>query len=219
MALIKVCGVTRISDAELLDGVVDYIGFISSRIIRSRRTIGPRAADEIASTLSRSKPVLVMHGYGLGEIVDTAFNLNYISTIQVHPIRDEWELIRLPILLRSIGFKAALTVEWAGEWAPIDPCIVSKLSSDKDALEYVLLDKAKGRRGYIPPGVYVEALKCTAKPGVAGGLNPERLCMLKGLNPYLVDVSSWVEDGPGKKDPYRIHDFVRGVRKCISTTF
>ena len=219
MALVKVCGVSRMGDAGLMDGVVDYIGFVSSRSVRSRRIIEPLVADGIASTLSRSKPVLVMHGYSLEDLVDTAAKLNYINTIQVHPVKDEWEPVQLSNLLHPLGFKVALTVEWAGEWVPIHPCIISRLVNDKDSLEYILLDRAKGRREQVPLDVYREALKCTAKPGIAGGLNPERLCMLEGLNPYLVDVSSWVEEEPGRKDPLRIHDFVRGVRKCISTTF
>src|SRR3989337_2529762 len=48
---------------------------------------------------------------------------------------------------------------------------------------------------------------------LSGGLTPENVAQaVKIVNPYAVDVSSGVEENPGKKNPDKLKRFIKAVR-------
>jgi phosphoribosylanthranilate isomerase len=48
---------------------------------------------------------------------------------------------------------------------------------------------------------------------LSGGLTPENVAeAIDIVNPYAVDVSSGVEDYPGKKNPVKLEAFIKAVR-------
>lgn len=48
---------------------------------------------------------------------------------------------------------------------------------------------------------------------IAGGLTPANVQDVIPLNPFGVDVSSGVETTPGRKDPYKVAEFIRRCRE------
>jgi phosphoribosylanthranilate isomerase len=53
---------------------------------------------------------------------------------------------------------------------------------------------------------------------LAGGLTPENVAdLLQIVKPHAVDVSSGVESAPGRKDPFKMRDFVAAVKSASSS--
>ena len=51
---------------------------------------------------------------------------------------------------------------------------------------------------------------------LAGGLDPENVGdAVRTVRPYGVDVASGVEKAPGRKDPRKVHDFVKRARVAL----
>ncbi len=211
MAMLKICGVKERGDLAWLDGAVDYIGFVHTTR-RSPRSVDPLEADSMASTLSRSKPVLVVNGLDPQDIADLATRLGYIRVIQIHEPLEPAIAAGLARMIQELGLSPAPVAIWAGSWQT-HPCELEDATRLSGArVEYILVDRAKGH-GPLPPSAIVEA-GCVARLGVAGGMNPERVCRVQAT-PMLVDASSWPERRPGAKDPERVLRLKRSVERCL----
>src|SRR6185312_10793910 len=85
--------------------------------------------------------------------------------------------------------------------------------------EHVLLD------AYVP-GVHggtgarfdwnlARELGRSRKVTLAGGLTPSNVAeAIAAAQPYCVDVASGVESAPARKDPQRVHDFVKAAKSA-----
>jgi phosphoribosylanthranilate isomerase len=50
---------------------------------------------------------------------------------------------------------------------------------------------------------------------LAGGLNHKNVALaVKVVRPYAVDVSSGIELKPGKKDKYKLREFMKVIKEC-----
>ncbi|MEB3779388.1 MAG: hypothetical protein GSR85_04065 [Desulfurococcales archaeon] len=216
MAKLKVCGVRDLDSLNWLDYAADYIGFVYSP--GTPRNIDPLEADSYASTLSRARPVLVVTERSPSRIIDIAGSLKHIEIIQIHSVLPPVEIAVLARALGDEGVSLSPVLLWNGVWERIDPCRLYRLIKDYNVnVEYVLMDRRKGIKERIPRRLIEEAVKCVPHLGVAGGLDPDYICrVLGGLNPMLVDVSSWVESSPGVKDLDKVLSFKKSVEVCLS---
>ena len=213
MTLLKVCGVKHPETLVWIDGTVDYVGFVYS-VRGGARSISPREADSLASTLSKSRPVIVMHGLSSEAMVEEALKLSSIGIVQIHDAHPPGVVAGASLLLQAHGLRPAPVALWDGNGWLTGPCLLQReLAMLGVRVEYVLVDRVKGAPP-LPSSVAAEAALCAGRLGVAGGLDPGRICSL-GFKPFLVDVSSWPEYEPGRKDPGRVLELRRSVGRCL----
>jgi phosphoribosylanthranilate isomerase len=203
--LVKICGVARLADAEALDGVVEYIGFIVEPT--SPRSVKPEALGALRAAVRRSRTVLVTASLLPKEAMDLAAE-NDISVVQHHGALAE----------EDYDYAASRGVALA-------PVAVYRPGVDLRAAveellrrphEYVLVDADKkgGERyegGLKIPLAALRQVVGLGKVAVAGGVTPENAHLVAALRPYMVDVASGVEAAPGVKDVEKVKALLRAL--------
>ncbi len=199
---VKVCGTTRLKDALLaVECGADAIGFIFYK--KSPRYVSAKVAGEICSKLP---PFVHRVGVFVNEAAD---KINRIvdrcglDAVQLHG--DE-----SPAFCKKIKCRVIKVVR------------VKDTSSLKEMSRYsvdaFLLDTYKENQWGGTGNVFDWKLAARAKKYgpviLAGGLNPRNVKeAIQKVRPYGVDVSSGVEQSPGKKDPKKVKAFLKAALK------
>jgi phosphoribosylanthranilate isomerase len=198
---VKVCGTTRLKDALLaVECGADAIGFIFYK--KSPRCVTAKTAKEICSKLP---PFVQRVGVFVNE---TAEKINRIAdrcgldAVQLHG--DE-----SPAFCKKIRHRVIKAVRVK------DPGSLKDLS--RYPVDGFLLDTYKEDQWGGTGKVFDWELAARAKKYgpviIAGGLNPRNVKVaIQKVKPYGVDVSSGVEQSPGKKDPKKVKAFLKAVR-------
>lgn len=200
---VKICGLTRIEDADFLNEAgADYAGFVFYE--KSRRNVSLKKAAEIAAHLSADiKKVAVMvspEPAFVKEIETLGFDI-----LQVHGTfkTEVKEMTALPIW-RAVNISDTDTLE-------------ELFAGDRESIESYVADGA-GYGGGKPfdwevCSSRVRTLSKGKKLILAGGLDAENVRTgIRYFHPDVVDVSSSVEED-GKKSRQKIEEFIRKVRK------
>jgi phosphoribosylanthranilate isomerase len=199
---VKVCGTTRLKDALLaVECGADAIGFIFYK--KSPRCVTAKTAKEICSKLP---PFVQRVGVFVNE---TAEKINRIAdrcgldAVQLHG--DE-----SPAFCKKIRHRVIKAVRVK------DPGSLKDLS--RYPVDGFLLDTYKEDQWGGTGKVFDWELAARAKKYgpviLAGGLNPRNVkAAIQKVQPYGVDVSSGVEQSPGKKDPKKVKAFLKAVRE------
>jgi phosphoribosylanthranilate isomerase len=207
---VKVCGITRLEDAELAASLGAWaIGFILWP--GSKRAVDPAMAAGIARALRRRvEPVGVFVNASLGEVAHAADAIG-LSHLQLHG--DEG-----PAFCTEAGRRTGCKVIKAARVAS---------GADLQALEryrvdYHLLDTAaKGQYGGTGRSWDWElaAHRRSKIPAIlSGGLTPENVADgIAAVHPFAVDVSSGVEAEPGIKDPAKVEAFFAAANPAEAT--
>jgi len=207
---VKICGVTRPSDAQLAEeSGANYIGAVL--VPGSPRQVSPELAGSLATSVTIPL-VVVVAGLSPRQTANLA-RLAGASVIQLHGeesaadvavLRElgEWELWKA-VRVRT-GADIADAADTFGEVVDLllldgwHPSVLGGTGTPFDWSE------AAAIRTGLPPGIRL---------GVAGGLTPENVEeAVRRLAPDLVDVGTGVEASPGIKDPDRVRSFVRRAR-------
>jgi len=214
---LKICGLTRRGDVEALDGLADYLGFIVARTRVTPRVLEPGEARSLAETVSRSRRVLVAHGYTVHEAIDLAARLEVFHVLQYHQPAGPAELEGLKAGLDELGVALAPVALWNGEKLSPDPCTAA---GTVPGHEYLLVDAVKGiGRRYeaglrVPLEAYRRAAACTRRAAAAGGIDASNACLVASTGVYMIDVSSGVEAEPGRKEPGKVKQLVEVLAGC-----
>ncbi len=207
MVRIKICGITNIEDALLVNVLgADALGFVFAD---SLRKIDVEAAEEISSALSSSISKVGVFVNEKAEKVKTIASRCRLDVLQFHGSE-------------SPAYCANFSQKVVKAFRVKDFCDLNNMSNyDVDAfLLDAFVEGKLGGTGKIFNWEIAKKAKDFGKPIIlSGGLNPENVVeAVNFVQPYAVDVSSGVEERPGKKDPNKIRAFIEACQ-AASTDF
>jgi len=197
MTKIKICGLFRPEDAELINRALpDYAGFVFYE--RSRRHVSSARARELRGRIDPAvRTVGVFVDAPIERIAET-YREKTISVIQLHGSEGADGIARLRDALPGAELWRAYKIRSS---ADLD-------EAEKSTADMVLLDGGAGTGARFD----WDLLRGFPRPFVlAGGLTPENIPEARALRPYAVDLSSGVEVG-GVKDGELIRAAVAAAR-------
>ena len=203
MTKIKICGLTRTEDIEMVNEFLpDYIGFVFAK---SRRQVSAEQAKELKNKL---RPAIKAVGVFVNEkpenIAEIA-NQGIIDLIQIHGDEDAAYCAQLRKLTQAPIIKV-VRVEREDDFAGIeefdcDYYLFDTLSSKEyggtgKAFDHSLLHNKEIKKPFF----------------VAGGLNQDNVAAaIEATKPFGVDTSGGVETD-GSKDVNKIKEFIKQGR-------
>ncbi|MER3445310.1 MAG: phosphoribosylanthranilate isomerase [Candidatus Dadabacteria bacterium] len=201
MVKIKICGITNEEDALLaVELGADAIGFIFYK--ESKRYIRPERAHEIISKLP---PFITTVGVFVNQDLDEIKNIKEESGFDLFQLHGD----ESPVLCKRLGRGVIKTIRVREDINPEE--------IESFPVPVILLDtystKGYGGTGESFRWEILKGLNASKRIILSGGLSPENVSRaIRIVNPYGVDVSSGVEDYPGKKNPERLKKFIEAVR-------
>ncbi|PKN12240.1 MAG: phosphoribosylanthranilate isomerase [Deltaproteobacteria bacterium HGW-Deltaproteobacteria-4] len=207
MVKIKICGITEIDDAlHAVDCGVDALGFVFYE--RSPRAITP---DKAQAIIAKLPPFVTVVGLFVNEdprIVQEVADHCHLDVIQYHG--DETPEIVRKAPRRSIR---ALRIREDVTFTDFNAYPASGILID------AWVAGAFGGTGVLSSWEIAAEIAKQRPLILAGGLTPENVAAaIQTVRPYGVDVSSGVEDAPGRKDRKKVAAFIKGVHHSNRTT-
>jgi phosphoribosylanthranilate isomerase len=199
---IKICGITSVADAEaaVLAGA-DALGLMF--VPGSPRFISLETAHDIARLLP---PYVLRTGVFVNpdpSEVFAAIQLCQLNLLQFHG--DETPGFCLQFGLMTMK---AFRVKNADSLLPL-----GDYQTDAFLLDSHVAGKPGGTGETFNWDLALEAKKFGKPIFLAGGLTPQNVAeAVRKVEPFGVDVSSGVEQSPGKKDAGKMKDFIAAVR-------
>ena len=206
MTWIKICGITNIEDGLKAASLgTDALGFIFAA---SPRRVEPAAVRAIVQTLPTSIfKVGVFLNHPLHKVQEIAAYCN-LNGLQFHGEES-------PDYCQKFSQEVIKTIR------------IKDIESLKDMAKYpnvsILLDTYSPTQGGGTGTTFPWEIAIKAKNErnfiLSGGLTPLNVGeAIKKIRPMGVDVCSGVETSPGKKDPLKMTEFIKEVRKADEHT-
>ncbi|MFW2439146.1 MAG: phosphoribosylanthranilate isomerase [Arenicellales bacterium] len=198
---VKVCGICTVADAsKVCKAGADAIGIVFYG--KSPRNVGITLAREIVSSLPPFISVVGLFVNSSKQEINQVLSTVQLDLLQFHGDEDE-------AFCNSFDRPYIKAVRVTSDTDLINSC------QPYPSARGVLLDSYK--KGL--PGGTGEAFDWELIPKklplpviLAGGLNPGNVARaVSSVQPWAVDVSSGVEESPGKKDQKKIEQFIRAV--------
>jgi phosphoribosylanthranilate isomerase len=204
---IKVCGLTRLEDAELALSLGAWaLGFIFYE--KSPRGIDPATVSRILGSLKVRDAKLRRVGVFVNakiEAISTIAAVSDINTIQLHGDESPEFCMEFKSRFPQYGLLKALRLKGPEELPLIQDYI---LSCDAVVLDTYVPGGAPGGTGVTGDWILAAEAARKARVILSGGLNPANAgaaAATPGI--FGLDVSSGLEDRPGIKSADRMRDF------------
>ncbi len=214
MVKLKICGITRLEDLEYIDSrkLADYIGIIVDPNIESPRKVSRGLAKILLENVKYAKPVAVISSL---EGIDIAHELEF-PIIQYHTTHMLEKAVETADMY---NMKIAPVVVYRGNEEECIRAVEYIVEKYYDKCEYILLDSDKKLNIKlefnlkIPLKLVSKICRICDKAGIAGGIDIDNVEFILRYRPYLIDVSSSVEEYPGVKSGIKIEKLASKVRK------
>jgi phosphoribosylanthranilate isomerase len=197
---IKICGVSTLSDAKALDKLgVDMIGLIIDPI--SPRYVKPEMIDIVKREI-RTPVVAVKVNGNIKQIVNEAKKADYI---QIHRVLNEEELLELYKIYNK--YNTILYV-------PSD-LKYKKYFERVLELEYNILIDVPVKGQILNVDIlskFLNGIKNFERIGIAGKINLNNIKNFMKLKVGWFDISSSVEEYPGKKDILKVKQLIEVIK-------
>jgi len=202
---VKICGITRAEDARVaVDAGADALGFVF--VSASPRCVAPETAASIAEGLPPFVARVALLVDADPAVARDLLERTGMDTVQFHG--DE-----PPDLCRSFRdrFRVVKALRVRG------PETLEHIAAYRGSADAILLDAwVAGTPGGTGKRFDWDLAAAAGQQGMpvvlAGGLTPENVASaIRQARPFAVDVSSGVEESPGRKDPSRVRAFLRAV--------
>lgn len=200
MTKIKICGITRVEDAQLCSELgADFLGFIF--VPSSLRYIEPEKAAEITSSVKGPKFVGVFRDESL-EAIHRITHRAGLDLIQFHGTESDEDI-------HALGLPSVKAMR-VGETLPD-----TNSHPSADWLLFDTFDRARdGGTGRAFDWSLLAIYPRTKPFFLAGGLGPDNVAAAISLvRPDAVDLSSGVESAPGIKDPDKLKALFERVKR------
>ena len=198
MVKIKICGLKRLEDIEIVNRYKpDYIGFVFAD---SKRKVSHDFAYELKQNLdSDIVSVGVFVDASQNEILEL-FNGGVIEMAQLHGMESEEYILSLKEKTNN-QLKIIKAIEMSED--------VDLLKYNDSSSDYLLLDSGKGSGKTFDWRLIRSDLK--KEFFLAGGLDSSNVCeAIKEFNPYAIDLSSSLEID-GFKDENKIKEIMEVI--------
>lgn len=200
---IKICGLTNLEDAELATELgATHLGFIFYP--KSPRYVEPLVVREITSKLRGKAQFVGVFVNAPALVISEAARVSGIKSAQLHGDETPADCQKLPF-------------EVIKAFRPKTPDDLAALVSFAPFAQSFLIDAAVpgefGGTGKLANWDLAIAAKNHGPIFLSGGLTSENIAAaLETVRPYGVDVSSGVEELPGKKSPAKLENFFKNIK-------
>jgi phosphoribosylanthranilate isomerase len=199
--LVKICGITRIDDAEAaIDAGANALGFVFWR--DSPRFIDPYRARAIVRALPAFVTIVGVFVNQPPEYVSGVASLVPLTAVQLHGDEPADCVARVgrPVI-KALTLEAASRLEQLRVWPPAVTILL-------DAHDRV----RRGGTGQPIEWKTAATVAAARRTVLAGGLTPDNVVRaVVQVRPFGIDVSSGVERSPGIKDHERIRALFRAL--------
>lgn len=199
---VKICGITNLEDAQCAVAAgADALGFVFYE--KSPRYVRPKNVRPIVSALPPFVTTVGLFVNAADDTIRQTMQVAGLGVVQLHGDESPEDCYLNPYpVIKAVRVKDADSLAGIGNYHVsallLDAWNDQQYGGTGESFDWQLAKKLTDRFPLI----------------LAGGLTPDNVAQaIRVVNPYAVDVSSGVEESPGRKDHNKIREFIQQVRQ------
>ncbi len=220
MPKVKICGITRLEDAKMAcEAGADFIGFVfvkdTPRVVDEEKVKNIIFSDSFKECRRKIEKVGLFANEEIESIVGTVSYCG-LDYVQLHgdAVENSEYCLKLKDIFRKKGLDCKII-----KAVKVKENIFKRDIEGYAAVDFFLFDTysktAHGGTGEKFNWKLLKELDIDKDFFLAGGLNPDNVIeAVETVKPYAVDVSSGVEEKPGKKDYKKVKEFIDNAKSA-----